>query len=132
MTSLLERAQVCLTSQSETGSNISLGAPTLVGLFCDRLSIDECIILSESTIRARSLLQVLPSTCAATQYSSTRINHSFKKAFGPDKTLFECSGRNTKVAIVATSTDDLSTYILSNYNGPTLRPVKCGEFLYHL
>ena len=83
-------------------------------------------MLSESTVHARSLLQALPITSASAQYSSTRINHSFKKTFGPDKTLFDCSGRNTKVAVIATSTNDLSTHIFSNYNGPAPRPVECG------
>ena len=98
------------------------GALVIAGLFCKKLSIDECIRLSKDASSPRSLLQPfanLPSQC-----SSTRINSVFKKALGPDKTLFEYSG--TKLALVVTSTKDSSTHIFSNYNGPIPRPSDCG------
>lgn len=109
-----------------TSSNLTAGAPIVAGLFCKGLSLEQSIKLSKNSAYARSLRQ--PFT--PRHYSSTRINSVFKKALGLDKTLFECSGSNTKSAIAVSK--DLSTYIFSNYNGPTRRPSVCGLFSFLL
>ncbi len=105
-------------------SNTSIGALVTVRLFGKGLSLGDCITLSKDVAHACSLLH--PLTNFPSQYSSTRINTVFKKALGAEETLFGCSGSNTKVAVVATSTKDSSTYIFSNYNGPGQRPRSCG------
>jgi hypothetical protein len=48
---------------------------------------------------------------------SSTINSDLKRIMGKDKTLFECSGNGTKVAVTATRSKDSSTCIFSNYNG---------------
>ncbi|KAG9240689.1 hypothetical protein BJ878DRAFT_570819, partial [Calycina marina] len=40
--------------------------------------------------------------------------------------MFQSANSGTKAAVVATTTEDSSTCVFANYNGPNERPQKCG------
>lgn len=60
------------------------------------------------------------------RYGSTGITKALITAFGNHSLMFDVSAGGTKVAVVATTTEDSSTCIFTNYNGPSTRPQNCG------
>lgn len=118
-------------------TNYYLGGLIVLGLYCNRWSIDECIDqfqrLSRTAFRPRRLTSCLPlrgflvSVLADSRYPSSGINTAVKEAFG-EKRLFDCSGNGTKIAVTATRTKDSLTHILTNYNGCEQRSTDCGKW----
>ena len=74
----------------------------------------------------RKSLEVLFSFITDSRYGSTEINSALESAF-PVDTPFFGSGCGTKVAVVATTTDESATCIFANYNGPKNRPFDSGN-----
>jgi hypothetical protein len=67
------------------------------------------------------LIDMLLSLVMDSRYSSAGITEALKLAFGDESSLFGSSTGGTKVAVVATTTEDSSTCIFTNYNGPEKR-----------
>jgi hypothetical protein len=126
-----------------------IGALLVLQIFCKEWSIDDCLrnfqvtntfgntpesrFSQDSTSVNHQRNKYLPFSRVHTrlrealsptsnQLSSSTINSNLKSIFGKDKTLFECSGNGTKIAVTATRSKDSSTCIFSNYNGPEKRP----------
>ncbi|CZR55716.1 uncharacterized protein PAC_05604 [Phialocephala subalpina] len=122
----------------------SSGALIILGMFTNRWSVSECTKqfqnLSAHVFRKRRCLgfpvsslgilrrplEILVSCATDSRYSSTGINEALTEAFGSEFALFDASCGGTKVAVVATTTDNTSTCIFSNYNGPEKRAKDCG------
>ncbi|TVY13661.1 Calcium-independent phospholipase A2-gamma [Lachnellula arida] len=122
----------------------SSGALITLGLFFNRWSVEECIQqfqnLSSLAFRKRRCfglplasigfirrsLEVLLSFATDSRYGSAGINAALKTAFGSDSYLFNSETGGTKVAIVATTTEDSSTCIFTNYNMAEDRSQDCG------
>jgi len=108
----------------------------VLGLHCNKWSIDECIDqfhkLSRTAFQPRRLTSCLLlqgflfSLLADSRYPSSGINAAVKQAYG-EKLLFDCSGNGTKIAVTATRTKDSLTYLFTNYNGCEDRPNDCGK-----
>ncbi|TVY92352.1 Calcium-independent phospholipase A2-gamma [Lachnellula willkommii] len=122
----------------------SSGALSVLGLFINRWSVDECIArfkeLSSLAFRKkkffdlplipsnaiRGFLETILAIATDSKYSSTGINTALQAAFGEAGPFFGSSSGGTKVAIVATTTDDSTTCVFANYNGPENRSKDCG------
>ena len=61
-------------------------------------------------------------------YNSPRITKALTTAFGGRSLLFEVLARGTKVTVIST-TEDSSTCLFTNYNGPQTRSTNCGMYL---
>lgn len=72
-------------------------------------------------------LEGVLSLVTDSRYSSTGITEALKSNFGDKTPLFGSPTGATKIAIVATTTEDSSTCIFTNYNGPEIRPQNCGK-----
>jgi len=103
----------CLT-QFQDQSNLAFGRKGLFSLLMT------CGI-------PRRLLEVFLSIATDSRYSSAGITKALKSAFGNDTSLFKSGSGGAKVAVVATTTNDSSTCIFTNYNGQEERSVKCGS-----
>jgi hypothetical protein len=73
-------------------------------------------------------LQTVLSFATDSRYNSSGITQALVSAFGDEKPLFESSCGGAKVAVVAATTEESSTCIFTNYNGPQERSPKCGMF----
>jgi len=74
------------------------------------------------------LLEIFLSITTDSRYSSAGIIKALKAAYPGNDTFFESTGGGCKVAIVATKTEDASTCLFTNYNGPAKRSPDCGKF----
>jgi hypothetical protein len=125
---------------------ILLGALIILGLFSNQWSVKECLkrfqLLSTLAFRKRRcfqfsqmstwtplrVLQTVLSFATDSRYNSSGITQALVSAFGDEKALFESSCGGAKVAVVAATTEESSTCIFTNYNGPQERSPKCGMF----
>ena len=121
------------------------GALVVLGLCVNRWSVEECmgkfVELSRLAFEKRRcfglpltsngmfrrFLEVILSFVTDSRYSSTGITSALKSAFGENRPFFESSAAGTKVAVVATTTQDSSTCIFTNYNGPGSRSSESGS-----
>ncbi len=119
------------------------GGLILQGLYFNSWSVDECTghfqDFARLAFRRRRfcglpaftspLLQraqdILYSMTTGSRYGSSGVEKAMKEAFGEKKSFFECSSSGTKVAVTATTTNDSTTCLMTNYNGPKHR-TKCG------
>jgi hypothetical protein len=76
---------------------------------------------------ARRCLEILLSFATDSRYSSTGIDSALRAAYPQDRPFFHSGGGGCNVAVVATTTEDSSTCIFTNYNGPKERFNDCGE-----
>lgn len=123
----------------------SIGALSILGLFVNGWSIDECITQFKTLSNlafsrkkyfnlplvpfgtVRNFFGIIGALVTDSKYSSKGINTALKSAFGETSSLFGSSGgKGTKVAIVATTTDEATTCVFANYNGPETRSKDCG------
>ncbi|KAH8787540.1 acyl transferase/acyl hydrolase/lysophospholipase, partial [Hyaloscypha sp. PMI_1271] len=122
----------------------SSGALILLGLFVNRWSVDECTnqfqrlsrvvfekrwycripLISVSVLRP--CLDIIWSFATDSRYSSSGVNRALKSAFGDISSVFQSPCGGTKVAVVATTTNDTSTCLFTNYNGPESRSSSSG------
>lgn len=72
-------------------------------------------------------LEMLLSLVTDSRYCSAGITKALKLAFGDNSSLFGSVTGGTKVVVVATTAEDSSTCIFTNYNGPEKRPQDCGK-----
>ena len=77
----------------------------------------------------RRPVELLLSLATDSRYSSSGITKALKSAFKEDSMLFNNNAGGAKVAIVGTTTEDSSTCIFTNYNGPETRPDQAGNAL---
>ncbi|KAJ8067019.1 hypothetical protein OCU04_004399 [Sclerotinia nivalis] len=121
----------------------SSGALVIMGLFVNKWSVDKCLTnfqeFSQLIFRKRvrfgrkfpalgylsRVVEGILSIAADSRYSSANINNALQKTFGMDSSLFEADS-GVKIGVIATTTDDCSTCIFTNYNGQETRSESCG------
>ncbi|PVH69797.1 hypothetical protein DL98DRAFT_598335 [Cadophora sp. DSE1049] len=66
----------------------------------------------------RQPIELLLSLISDSRYGSSGITKALKSVFRDDVSLFENTAGGAKVAVVGTTTENSSTCIFTNYNGP--------------
>lgn len=94
--------------------------------------MEEClerfVTLARKAFSPRNFAHFMISYLADSQYSATGLEDALKEAFGT-KTMLEWSepcNSGVKVAVTATTIEDSSPCIFSNYNGIGTRSIECG------
>ncbi|KAH8807070.1 hypothetical protein F5884DRAFT_675774 [Xylogone sp. PMI_703] len=120
----------------------SSGALIVLGLFRNKWSVQECekrfvslaqlafqkrIAIPLATPRwLRQCIELVLSIVTDSRYSSAGITTAVKLAYGADSSLFQSTCGSTKVGITATTIEDATTCIFTNYNRPNLGENDCG------
>jgi hypothetical protein len=125
-------------------ANRLTGGLLVLGLFCkDDWTIEDCFTFCQKFTRIRSSSpgETVPRSSFSAESKTKQARMQFfdlrdavsrvkvtsatangntksklKEVFGTQKTLFECSGKGTKIAVIATRASDSRLCIFSNFN----------------